>query len=294
MSSCDPAWGWTCTKIGQRAPQQTPGTWPGDDCSLTKQCSLQSQQCIRKDEKGAFCVDGPVPKWDGDVLGYGREEYAVQPAAEGLPIETTLFCFMAVLPGSAEVQLQHAAESRRGSIYGCDKHKVYQSYPAKFVHEGTWNSFANTDSFIKVWADVFSDGLYLESDWTVKVDPDTVFLPGRLTSHLQRLRPPSNKPIYIKNCAIDFGFLGAIEILSRVAMSNLADGYRTCRRVMPGTSGEDGFIKGCLDALGAGFMTDISILRTPHQLSCTDPSRVAFHPHKSAEDWGSCYDALMR
>lgn len=241
----------------------------------------------------AYCVPvGTVhDTWEGTVLGLGRGDYAVWPQHEGGDVSgTTLFCFMAVLPGSAEQELWSTAKTNKGSIFACDTHAVYQSGPAQLMHEGLpWQTWANTQQFIKVWAQVFAEGHYKKSDFTVKVDPDSVMIPGRLRAHLSKLRPPADKPIYIKNSAVVNGFIGAIEVISRAAMDSFADGYLQCKDTMPGQAGEDAWLKGCLDAVGAGFMTDADMLRSPNDPLCSDPNRVTFHPHKHAGDWDACW-----
>jgi len=245
----------------------------------------------------AYCI--PVGTfhagWDGEVIGGSRGEYAVQSQEGGAPISgTTLFCFMARLPGSSEQGLEQEAITNKGSIFACDGHAVYDSYVADLVNEGNWKSFANTQQFVKVWKHVLGHAVYKAYDWTVKVDPDTVFLPARLKVHLESLRPPADKPIYIKNCAVYNGFLGAIEIVSRVAMESFAAGYLDCQRTMPGRAGEDGWLKGCLDAVGAGYMTDVNILKSPNDPECTDGNRVAFHPHKVIGEWSACWATATR
>merc|ERR1711860_344804 len=39
--------------------------------------------------------------------------------------------------------------------------------------------------FTRVWEAVKKDGRYRNNDWTVKISPDTVLLPGRLRVHLK-------------------------------------------------------------------------------------------------------------
>lgn len=294
---CDRSDGWNCSTIGERAPQLTPGAWAGEDCTNVRKCNNPLNRCVQKDRVSAYCTQWKVPShWIGKVIGGEQGEYSVAPASSGQKVAgTSLFCLMAVLWGSSEDGLHHEAQWRKASIYACDFQQVCSSEHSPWVSQGSWNSFANTDGFVKVWKQVFDAGLWKKADWTVKVDPDTVFLPQRLRSHLWGLRPPADKPIYLKNSGVSFGFLGAIEIMSKVAMSNFAISYLDCRRTMPGTSGEDGWIKGCLDAIGVGSMTDESILRTPHDTGgCGDGSRVAFHPHKSAGDWGGCWSTAAR
>merc|ERR1712113_1211728 len=111
-------------------------------------------------------------------------------------------------------------------------------------------------------------GLWRSHPWTVKVDPDTVFLPGRLRTRLKALRAPERQAIYIRNCNMSFGFFGAIEVLSRSAVSKLAASIADCQRTMVGLSGEDGWMRECLDAIGVGHMDDFDILRTPWDRAC--------------------------
>jgi len=288
--------GWECGLLGVRSPQKTPGAWSGDDCLLTRKCNNAGLQCFAKDNSSAFCSESSPDDWDGELLGGSQWHYRMPPAAEGEPIAgTSLYCIMAVLPGSGEEALQRQAHDLNASIFACESYKVVQSTPSEFVHLGTWNSFANTDSFIEVWRQVFAEQAFRLQDWTVKVDPDTVFIPWRLKQHLETLRPAAKKPIYLLTSEVDFKFLGAIEIMSKVAVQNVAESLEDCRRTMPGKSGEDGFLKGCLDAVGAGAMMDESILRTPHDTNgCGDTSRVAFHPHKDAGSWAGCWGEASR
>lgn len=263
---------------------------------MTRKCNNAGLQCIRKDVNSAYCTTEALSGWDGEILGKSREEYAVTPAEPGeATLGTALFCFMAVLPGSAEEALMNAAKERWASIFSCNSSKVYESSPAEFVSIGTWNSFVNTKAFVSVWEQVLRDGMYKSYDWTVKVDPDAVFMPYRLQYHLAQLRAPLGKPLYLKNCYVDFGFLGAIEIVNQLALINYFDNYQDCHLTMGDHSGEDGFFKGCLDAIGVGYMTDASILKTPHEtVPCGDGSRVAFHPHKDVNDWIACYNTASR
>lgn len=227
----------------------------------------------------------------GGVLGLAGER-ALAPAPPGRQAGNTLFCFMAVLPGSSEAKLKLKAYQSHGGVYGlnCNFQKVYDSLPAPFVHQGTWNSFANTASFIKVWEQVFADKLWERAEWTVKVDPDTVFSAARLKVHLAALRPPAGAAVYIKNCAISFGFLGPIELMSREGVRAFEKGHQDCARKLGNQwQGEDGFVKVCLDAIGVGVMSDPDMLQTWGD--CWESNKVAFHAHKDPDDWFKC---LMR
>lgn len=229
-------------------------------------------------------------------MGGSRTEFAVQAAPAGKPqAGTSTFCFAAVLPGSPEEQLLAAARERKAGIFGCSGHAVYHSEHCEIVHQGTWSSAVNTDVFIKVWEHVRDDGLYKQFDYTTKVDPDTVFFADRLQIHLQNLHAPADTPIYIKNCAVGFGFMGAIEVVSKAALFKFFGNYKDCHRTMGSFSGEDGFVKGCMDMCGVGFMTDTALLRHPWDSTpCSDGAQVAFHPRKTVDKWISCYSAATR
>lgn len=201
---------------------------------------------------------------------------------------------MAVLPNSYEEELQRAAYEKKASIFapGCDISKVYESYPSLMAHQGSWNSWINTASFVRVWEKVFQDAFFHQASWTVKVDPDTVFVPARLISHLHASGAPSERPTYVKNCALSFGFLGAIEIVNRAGIVAFAEAYKGCEQKIGDHSGEDGYLKGCLDMNGVGSVTDTDILQSGGD--CSNGNVVAFHPHKDRWDWESCWNTATR
>merc|ERR1712012_168673 len=54
-----------------------------------------------------------------------------------------------------------------------------------------------------------------------------------------------------------------------------------CKQYLGTDSGEDGFFKSCMDALGVGYMTDTNIFTPDYDPSaCRNGERVAFHPIK--------------
>jgi hypothetical protein len=100
-----------------------------------------------------------------------------------------------MLPGSYEEALVRIQHQRSASIFGCDGHAVYSNgsiqigldLVTKVVDSdlhcelgGEFNTAMNTAIFMAVWDKVDEDADFLNFDWTVKVDPDTVFFPARL------------------------------------------------------------------------------------------------------------------
>lgn len=297
---------WSCKEIGHRRKVELGCTWMNEECAATKLCCHEGMQCVQKDARRAYCTHRPHQAgWNGTILGGARGEWAVPPVPAGSKNESgvTLFCLMAVLPGSYEERLVRAAREKNASVFACDASAIFDSWHSARGDSGAdlgkfgeaWSSVVNTDVFVNVWEQTMKDGRYKKHDWTVKVDPDSVFFPDRLKAKLRALHAPKGWPIYIKNTVRDFGFLGACEVFSKEAMKKYFSYYHECFRTISAHSGEDGFMKGCMDMVGAGYMLSVDVLNTPaHDGPCSDPQRVTFHPRKDAEGWNSCYFEAKR
>lgn len=300
---------WTGKKLGNRTKFQAGCSWAGKDCSETHMCCNEGFNCMKKDDTFAGCAqsqqvstwdeqDVPPPEgWDGKVLGGWRGEYAVDPAPEGTDMAgTSFYCIMAVLPDSPEMDLLDVARKNKASVFGCDDHSVYHSWQ---TDDAGWDTgrttLVNTAVFLKVFHWVKRDGKYLDHDWTIKVDADCVFVPQRLRDHIYGLRPPKDTAVYMKNNDLEGlgndGFLGAVEVFSKRAIQVYLDNDAECGKYLGTNSGEDGFFKGCMDALGIGFVWDRDMF-TPNYdpAMCTKGQYAAFHPIKYASHWQRCWD----
>jgi len=307
--------GWGCDQVGNRTRWELGCSWIGQQCGDTKLCCQQGSACVVKDELFTGCVqtqtisswearDVPLPAdWEGTTLGGSRAEYMAPAAGEGEEkADARLFCFMAYLPDSGEVALMQVAKEMNASIYGCDEYAEFESWGSdkhQWDTGGDGASIANTDVFINVWEQVRQDGRYLKTDWTVKVDPDAVMVAPRLRDHIWGLNAKKDMPIYLKNNNMDKGlgnngFLGAIEVFSKQAVQIYFDNYEGCREAYGLDSGEDGFFKGCMDALGVGFMTDGNMFEPDFSPgACGNEGRAAFHPLKEPSQWRCCWDIIM-
>lgn len=307
--------GWSCKAIGNRTKWEIGCSWIGHDCSDTHLCCQAGAGCIVKDEEFTGCLQTqklstwdsqPVPipdDWEGTTLGGSRDEYQVAPAGEGEEkADARLFCFMAYLPDSAEVGLMQVAKDLGASIYGCEEHAEFESWGSEKKQWDTGDggaSITNTDVFINVWEQVREDGRYLKTDWTVKVDPDAVMVADRLKNHIYGLNPKKDTPIYLKNNNMDAGlgnngFLGAIEVFSKQAVQIYFDNWEGCKEAYGLDSGEDGFFKGCMDAMGVGFMVDGDMFDPDYSPgACGKEERAAFHPLKEPAQWRCCWDIIM-
>lgn len=308
---CDPE-KWSCNELGARNKIPAGCGWAGDDCSDTKLCCNLGFVCAKKDADFTGCTQTkkvttwvteeiPIPDgWEGTIVGPGRDEYEVGPAEGGAEVAgTSLYCFLAYLPGSGEEALVDFAKEKKASVYGCDASDTFQTWDSGVASWDTGeNTITNTDVFINVWEQVGKSGKYALHDWTAKVDPDALLIPDRLQAHIAGLAPPKYKPIYLKNNVMDAGmgnngFLGAVEVFSKQAVAIYLDNAEGCHKSLGTDAGEDGYLKGCMDALGVGFMTDGELF-FPDKSSgaCNNEQRAAFHPLKSISDWSCCYDII--
>jgi len=299
--------------LGPRAKFSAGCAWAGTGCAEDKLCCNIGFECVVKDETFTGCVQTikkttwvtkhiPIPAdWDGTVVGAGRAEYALDPAGpDDEKLGTSLYCFLAFLPGSYEEELMNIANKSTASIFGCDDHDVFHTWESA---SGNWDTgedtLSNTDVFMNVFQQVADAGKFMKHDWTIKVDPDCVMVPDRMRSHLAGLNAPAWGAIYVKNNGMDAGmgnngFLGAVEVFSKKAVMIYLDNAQGCLDTLGTDAGEDGFFKGCMDALGVGYMKDVEMF-FPDRASgaCSQEQRAAFHPLKDPDEWQHCWDIVL-
>lgn len=309
---------WSCEELGPKAPPAC--AWEGENCASSKCCRRTGFKCFQHDEKWASCSDdcskltkfkvGDGSPWTCKVLGGSQGKHAVMPASKGKSAGRKLFCFTVVTPQGVvapgvvpgyEKPLQDAVRAKGLGIYACDAFAVYNGTRVK---AGSWQSVVNTDIFIKIWNQVKADGQYADYDWTVKVDADAVFFPDRLKAHLSGLHPPAHKAVYLHNINFRFGFMGALEILSKLAVDSFLQNIVECSNHLGHNGGEDFFTMQCLDAIGVGHMTDNALLNDKYTQQhgwnlfdvdpCLEDTAVAFHPYKAINSWFGCHKIAMR
>jgi hypothetical protein len=168
----------------------------------------------------------------------------------------------------------------------------------------TW---VNTDTFMAAWDLIIEDKKYLENDWVVKADPDTVFLAERLSMHLDapHIRGPGSTGTgaYLKNCqGGDRGLqlYGALEVLSKLAVTQYGHARDVCRNAPDrGIMGEDMWLQRCMDSIGIVSIPDWVLVADGYCPGAVPPGdcsvdRMAFHPFKMPEQWDQCYQAVLQ
>jgi len=236
--------------------------------------------------------------------------------------EASLLCFALIMPPkrlsgtpSDEGQLMIWQQENNVSIFGCDAWTIYSNqsvplwpgYKTSTVNStlscgfgGDSGTALNSWIFIAVWKKVLSDGTYLKHDWTVKVDADAVFFPGRLRDVLR----DHKEDAYLSNCK--YGLHGPIEVLSRKALRDLAKDYNASwdgnapKRCVTeqhfGMYGEDMFIDQCLaKILKVGSHPVDSRIMCEAHCECPEwywcnngTDRVVFHPFKTVGSYRNC------
>jgi len=235
----------------------------------------------------------------------------------------SLFCIEVVRTNGYELPLVKEQQKRRVSIFACDEYAVFSDGgkpqpvgedpggaeimtivipPIKesignMAAGATTNSWLNTKTFLQVWDLAKKDGRIEKHDWTVKVDPDAVFFPDRLRTHLAS-HTNKDANLYVMNCNrfAEVALYGSIEIFSKKALETYLAGQDSCRRTLPWQGwGEDFFMSHCMDMLRVGRVYDFGLLSDKRCFysPCSDTSKVVYHDYKDASPhgaWFQCYD----
>jgi len=225
----------------------------------------------------------------------------------------TILCVALMLPFGGEVTLIRNQLERGVGAFGCNGWDVYSntsvdlgsklskrfftkvipgSMQCNFAHWYATPSALNSAIFYRLWQRVFWDGDYLQYDWILKLDPDTVILPGRFRNHVANINPEDS--VYLNNC--DEGLHGPLEALSRGGMRRFMQGLQDCHDFLQSewmTYGEDVWLRRCLAHLEVSPKEDFGLLYDracrPYKwpLPC-DTGAAAFHPLKTPEGYLEC------
>jgi len=234
------------------------------------------------------------------------------PAAEtDLAGELGVFCWALMLPQGPEIELISKQESEGIGLFQCDNWAVYSNISHQFrhfatsiVHEslyapmgGRWHTALNTHVFLQAWKQVVADGKWRDHAWTVKLDPDTVFVPKvfkRIVSQSSVVSAEKNHAdgIFLWNCKDTGELHGPVEALSRRAVENWGKNHEECATLWTLPRQEDVYMQSCLEALNARGYYDAHLLtekacRGTDYLSCT-PGYAAYHPQKIASKHVAC------
>jgi len=164
--------------------------------------------------------------------------------------------------------------------------------------KGVQTNPLNAVPFKTAWNAIRISKKLAKHDWVIKVDPDTVWFPVRLRSHLKTYMPSHGNGrdnIFIKNCKRYNSLQGPIEVISRQGATNLENNIQNCGGIW-GT-GEDHFIVNCLKQLGVPPVMEPGMLNDKYcdgYADCSNSWKVAFHPHKNPKRFMECFNASKK
>lgn len=243
----------------------------------------------------------------------------------------SLYCVEMTCPFGGELELVKNQFSKHKSIFLCEGHDVFSNESIEIgpgymsqatggtmvvEHGGKWGTVMNTDVFVRFWQAVGRVGTYNNHDWTVKADPDAMFMPQRLRD-LVTCGPECNLPggtlpvpggpVFFNNCK--WGMHGGMEVMSLEGIQLFITGMGQCESIRlaamdinqpPGQRardhafGEDQYLRRCLRHVGVHQVEEEPILLSelracgqPYPTDCKGV-RVAFHAMKTVEDWNYC------
>jgi hypothetical protein len=240
-----------------------------------------------------------------------------------------------------DFQILAAAQKVGASIFSCDGWHVFSDMakdlnPGKTIVVGfpkvvkrpNVKLWVNTPLFMNIWKKIKENGMWHGYDWTVKIDPYTVFIPQRLRN-LVFHQPVTYNGVYLENCKnVRMGFHGSFEVISKDAWGIFMNNLDTCSSELPWEHadhahfryyGEDKFLAWCLHLKGVGRVPSRQeTLRVPldqmiyglhitpscphhtvkevkdknfklFQPNCTRVRTAGMHAFKKPDTWMKCY-----
>jgi hypothetical protein len=223
------------------------------------------------------------------------------------------------LPLGRELDLLRLQYARKGSLFQCDRWAVYSSRKvhqlelakeSELIPRGVnmnddwrvdtdsqWQNHLNTEVVVHTWRQVVQDEDFRLTDWTVKVDPDCVFFPGRLRAVLGDLE--ESESTFMLNCQNRQSMEAPFQVISRKAVSQYGEQWLACdqlARQYPDQAGV--YMQSCLKLVGANSVESWSMFYTT---ACSkdadgaacDASHVSFWPLRSVGSWSECQDRSL-
>jgi len=313
----------------------------GENCISTGCCQVSGHTCWQKGAGRAQCNETCT----AGKMGYTCEVISPHSVPVSTPLQQSLYCFSVYTSetGNAtkpnyELELLTAAFRKKAGIFACDQYEVYSDAVAtidsyslikvedtfsefhrvKRKHTGTWVNWA---IFYQVWVGIRQSGRWQAADYTVKVDPDAVFVPGRLRTWLSTKPGDSPHGLYYENCPnVQYGFFGHLEVMTKTAVQVLTTYLEDCHAVFApcadtgcdwkfGPWGEDVFAQRCMDhhyvdkVEAFDLATDGACKANRpegekhnskwHPTDCSKVQTVTAHPLKKPADYIKCLNEMV-
>eukprot|EP00930_Biecheleria_cincta_P006919 TRINITY_DN108031_c0_g1_i1.p1 TRINITY_DN108031_c0_g1~~TRINITY_DN108031_c0_g1_i1.p1 ORF type:complete len:400 (-),score=87.32 TRINITY_DN108031_c0_g1_i1:17-1168(-) len=220
----------------------------------------------------------------------------------GLPL---LYCLAVALPDGHHPKLLQELFERHLGIFACDGYEVYSivsslpgaDFPVRKMggYSGGEDGHLSAGTLLQVMKAVVTSGRYIDFDWTVKADPETVFLPPRL-QHLLAVRfsgEDFGSAAFLETCRGSSSGSGssAFEVISATALGTFEFGEaESCDP----SFGDSISMHSCLQQLDIkkvavdNLLSDASCEGSHDDRDCTGAA-VAFHPFEEKAEWLDCF-----
>jgi len=252
--------------------------------------------------------------------GDGSDSSSQTPSESDWSGVASLFCFCLARYNSYEfdiIRLQHQLGT---GLFACEDQMIFSEEshsicgfntnsigpvksPQRASMPASSGAWLNTEVFLRIWRLIRASGRFRNAEWTVKVDPDTVFFPhvlrDELTFRMNRVwsfAASTQSRFFFNTCQhVRGGFYGALEVISRPAVEAYLSNLDSCAvQFDTANIGEDLFCQKCLETTGAVGQTGYDLIMDGSCLgdipACT-PGHAAYHPFKSEAAWHQCWSA---
>jgi hypothetical protein len=318
-----------------------------ENCASTKCCQITGFSCFETKPGVGKCMKKCVPGIQGSCKQANGLVAGTKEASRSVTSlsATNLFCFSVYLEDTGSTKKSYALDLLRtnlflgSSIFGCEAYRVYSDVATwispdqvntvqvfdptgndfhfeKRKHMGTW---VNAGIFIQVWKAIQKEGIWKSKDYTVKADPETVFLPMRLRAKLENQKVTDNG-IYFENCPyVAYGFFGALEVISQTAVSKYLDNLDDCKSSLNWKGheklygnqawGEDLFAQKCMDMHGVDKIEGYDLMvdgnceahrpesekkNKKWKPDCASTQTPALHRFAKSQEYFDCLKATQR
>lgn len=274
-----------------------------DGCLESRCCLGMDVACYAKNDDWAMCIQGCEPgkhkddkneEWSCDQIG--PRSYGL--ATKGFP---SLYCFSVIRVDSYEAEILQASSDRQAGIFACDAYDLLSADAQTTIGDTKSIQFTgaeivtsidgtagNTFLFVNAWNAVIDSGKWRDHAFICKVDPDAVFIPDRVRTHVQAYIA---EDMFVINCMVGDMIYGALEVFSYEAIRQWSMRKDECNA--PNVLGEDKYMTQCMDTLKATRVHDTGVMGDKlcgTFSSCSDGNNAAFHPFKDVPSWSQCMD----
>lgn len=223
----------------------------------------------------------------------------------------SLFCIAVGSSADHTTAILKDQLQRRAGVFSCDEFIVFTHGEVTFLGSWAGEDFYTSalpedaggnmtnSSFLSVWHRIKEDGRFRKHDWTVRVNPETVFFSDRLRLHLKAHTPAGGARLFFEKCDRfnPTRTYGRFEVRSRAAMDAFLFSEAECREQLSWSNYvEEEFVQKCLEFDKVPSVMDEDLLQDPAcgSVNCWDKSKVAYRVSDDTSSYLDCWKHASR